>query len=293
MRILLTGASSFTGYWFAKKLAEAGHEVHAPLRRSQEEYMGSRAERLINSCELSYNTLFGSSRFLDLIRAEGPFDLLCHHAAEVKDYRSPTFDVQAAVAANTHQLPRALELLGDAHVVLTGTIFEPDITAYGRSKGLTTQIFREQCPSLSHFVIPNPFGPFEEPRFSAYLVREWAAGRTAQVKTPAYIRDNIHVSLLADAYVNHVEKPAPTDLSPSGYVESIGEFTARYSREMRARLGWECSFTCADQTDFPEPLRRTGIHSVHCTSAQEQQCWDEIADLALLLKKQIRRHRVR
>jgi UDP-glucose 4-epimerase len=282
MRILLTGASSFTGYWFAKKLTDAGHEVHAPLRRSQREYVGTRAERLADSCQLSYDTLFGSRRFLELIRTEGPFDLLCHHAAEVKDYRSPTFDVAAAVAANTHQLPRVLELLGDARVVLTGTVFEPDITAYGRSKGLTTEIFREQCPSLTRFVIPHPFGPFEEPRFSAYLLREWAAGRVAHVKTPSYIRDNIHVSLLADAYVNHVEQPLPADISPSGYVESVGDFTARYAQEMRARLGWECAFTCADQTDFLEPFRRTGADLVPFTLAQERQCWDEIAQFAQL-----------
>ncbi len=29
MKILFTGASSFTGFWFAKELAAAGHEVFA------------------------------------------------------------------------------------------------------------------------------------------------------------------------------------------------------------------------------------------------------------------------
>ena len=32
MKVLITGASSFTGYWFASALAEAGHHVVAPLR---------------------------------------------------------------------------------------------------------------------------------------------------------------------------------------------------------------------------------------------------------------------
>src|SRR5208283_1214579 len=32
------GGSSFTGYWFAKELASAGHEVIALFRRQPEEY---------------------------------------------------------------------------------------------------------------------------------------------------------------------------------------------------------------------------------------------------------------
>ena len=32
MKVLLTGASSFSGVWFAEKLAAAGAEVVAPLR---------------------------------------------------------------------------------------------------------------------------------------------------------------------------------------------------------------------------------------------------------------------
>jgi hypothetical protein len=46
-------------------------------------------------------------------------------------------------------------------------------------------------------VIANPFGPLEEPRFCAYLVKTWAAGQVPEVRTPLYVRDNIHVSLLA------------------------------------------------------------------------------------------------
>ena len=38
MRILFTGGSSFTGYWFIKELAAAGHEVTATFRRQVDEY---------------------------------------------------------------------------------------------------------------------------------------------------------------------------------------------------------------------------------------------------------------
>jgi len=43
---------------------------------------------------------------------------------------------------------------------------------YGLSKGLTAQAFRYWCGALDvplgKFVLPNPFGPFEEPRFCHY-----------------------------------------------------------------------------------------------------------------------------
>ena len=65
--------------------------------------------------------------FLDLASA-GEWDLLCHHAARVGDYRSPDFDVAGAVADNTRALVgsaarHARRLSG---VVLTGSVFEQD-----------------------------------------------------------------------------------------------------------------------------------------------------------------------
>ena len=38
MKILFTGGSSFTGYWFVKELAAAGHDVSAMFRRKAEDY---------------------------------------------------------------------------------------------------------------------------------------------------------------------------------------------------------------------------------------------------------------
>ena len=45
----------------------------------------------------SEGVAFGDDRFLELCR-DGGFDLLCHHAADVTDYRSPDFDLDAARA---------------------------------------------------------------------------------------------------------------------------------------------------------------------------------------------------
>ena len=114
MKVLLTGASSFTGYWFAHALHNAGIHVVAALRGVVSEYReGARAERvrrLAQVAEVVNSTPFGTPPFIDLAQAGG-YDILCHHAARVGDYRSPDFDIAGAVAENTHNLRAILNIL--------------------------------------------------------------------------------------------------------------------------------------------------------------------------------------
>jgi UDP-glucose 4-epimerase len=304
MKVLLTGASSFTGYWFAHELSRAGRHVVAPVRGALKDYReGTRAERvrrLSAMAEVVENAPFGSDRFLDLAKAGG-FEILCHHAAKVGDYRSPDFDVAGALADNTANLRVVLETLkrgGLSSVVLTGSVFEQDegagetplvaFSAYGLSKGLTAAVVNHRCREFGlrfgKFVIPNPFGALEEPRFCAYLVRTWRKSETARVNTPNYIRDNIHVSLLAKAYVKFVDETASgtgrVKLNPSGYVETQGAFAERFATAMRARLGMACTVELGKQSDFSEPLMRVNVDAAdrYVGAWEESLAWDEAAE---------------
>jgi nucleoside-diphosphate-sugar epimerase len=305
MKILFTGASSFTGYWFVKTLSTAGHEVVCPLRSAVENYDGvrkARAEKLQPLCRLIPNTPFGSESFVNLIRGGGHWDFLCHHATESSNYKSPDFDFLAALQSNALNLRAVLATLkndGLRGVILTGSVFENDegkgdqplraFSGYGLSKGLTWQTFRFYCGEaqipLGKFVIPNPFGPFEEPRFTAYLMKNWRDGKTAGVKTPEYLRDNIHVDLLAAAYADFlnriaVMKSGAVKINPSYYVEKQGEFAQRVAREAQKRLGWECKLELSKQEDFSEPLRRVNTDPVapHFPNWNEARAWDNFAE---------------
>jgi UDP-glucose 4-epimerase len=304
MRALLTGASSFSGYWFATKLRAAGFTVVAPLRSVPSAYTGLRGERvkkLAEVAEIIGDCPFGGPAFLDLIRGGQDFDVLCHHAARVGDYRSLDFNIPEALAENANNLRVVLERMKERAlkaVVLTGSVFEAGegagnepmraFSPYGLSKTLTAEVFRHWCTiykiSFGKFVIPNPFGPLEEPRFCAYLIRTWRAGETAGVSTPNYLRDNIHVDLLALAYASFVKDMIETGSSrrfgPMGYVETQGAFAERYAREMRPRLGLDCALRLSDQTDFSEPLVRINTCAIETAALgwSATKAWDGIAD---------------
>lgn len=301
MRILFTGASSFTGCWFVRELAALGHEVTATFRRPSGEYSDVRGRRVAEVSKLSRSVpgvSFGSPEFIELA-GSGRFDLLCHHAADVTDYKSADFNTVAAVAANTlniRQVLGALQKSGGRGIVLTGSVFENDegagseglaaFSPYGLSKSLTYQMFRHYARAaglpLGKFVIPNPFGPLEEPRFTAYLVKNWFAGKTPSVETPAYVRDNIHVSLLAKAYAQFASRvagaPHGMKLNPSGYVESQGAFALRFARQMEPRLGVACNVELKNQTQFAEPKVRinTDLLDAAALGWDQTAAWDDL-----------------
>lgn len=302
MRILFTGGSSFTGTWFIRELAAAGHEVTATFRLPAVAYDDPARRRRVAmaaaACRPVHGASFGDEAFLNLI-GEGGFDLLCHHAADVTNYKSPDFDTVGALANNTRNLPAvlaALKAAGGRRVLLSGSVFEggegagsqglPHFSPYGLSKALTAEVFRFECAraglGLGKFVIPNPFGAFEEPRFTAYLMKNWLAGNTPNCSSPAYVRDNIHVGLLARAYARFAGMiPAEgfARSNPSGYAESQGAFTLRLAQEMRPRLGLPCPVELKKQIDFPEPRVRINTEPAEADIPgwDESAAWDEMA----------------
>lgn len=307
MKILFTGGSSFTGCWFVKELVEHGHDVVMTLRGSVSDYTSvrqARIEKLQGQCRFLENVSFGDESFLAAIAEENQWDVLCHHAADVTNYKSPEFNVNQALENNTKNVEQVLQALSDKgcqNVVLTGSVFECDegagsegleaFSPYGLSKALTASVFRYRAQSLGltlgKFVIPNPFGPFEEPRFTSYLAKTWLKGETAGVRTPDYVRDNIHVSLLAKEYHRFVHMVDKTDgflkLGPSGYVGGQGDFAFTMSREMKNRLNVPCDVNCSVQESFDEPRIRinTDVPAYTDIDWDEAKAWDDLAEYYL------------
>src|SRR5580698_7269154 len=70
MKILITGGSSFTGYWFIKELAARGHAITAVVRGNKDQYSGlrkARIEQVAGWADIAWNCSFGDDTFLQLL----------------------------------------------------------------------------------------------------------------------------------------------------------------------------------------------------------------------------------
>ena len=299
MRLLLTGVSSFTGLWFARALAQAGHEVVAPLRAGgayADPLRQARIDAAAEVAELIPAAPFGSDNFLHLLAEYGPFDALCHHAAEAANHKSPDFDVEGAVAANTFNLRAVLQTAADAGVerlILTGSAFEEGegrgnepleaFSPYGLSKTLTARAFEEEAAEAGldyvKFVIPNPFGPYEGQTFQRFVMTAWSEGRAVHVSHPFYGRDNVPADLLALAYARAVEGQAGAHVSPSFYAGPTGDFFRRMAAEVASRTGWACGLTLAETQSFDEPEIRLNLQPLDAAALgwSETAFWDGYA----------------
>lgn len=309
MKILFTGGSSFTGYWFIKELVANGHSVVAIFTQKVEAYTGIRGLRvndIINYCTPVFGIQFGDDKFLKHIKTESNYDVFCHHGAYVKDYKEASFNIYAALKENTNNVDQTIDLLsrnGCSNIILTGSYFENGegqdksldsdnaeaVSLYGLSKNLTYQIFKFHCSKnkmkLGKFVIPNPFGAFEDHRFTTYLVSSWLKKITPSVKTPEYFRDNIPVSLLAKAYLYFVNKVQSENIAfqkinPGLYAEKQSDFTKRFADKMSRYLEVETPYTFELQSDFNESLVRRNSDSVlsFIKNWDEEKFWKELAE---------------
>ena len=281
MHALFTGASSFTGAAFVAALAECGVAVTATCRRPLETYQGLarlRLESVRRVARLVESTAFGDRRFLDLVASAGPFAVLCHHGAEVGDFRRAGFDPLAAAAANCRGADEVLDRFaaaGGRALLVTGSVFEAEegggvgldsaIGAYGLSKTLSWGLLRHHAGRaglvIGKLVVPHPFGAFEKPGLVRHLVESWLGGVRPLVRQPQLRRDFIHVDLLGTAYARLCRELAVgagrTRMAPSLYRETVAEFARRLAVAMRPRLGRACELRLADPPeDCDEPPER-------------------------------------
>jgi UDP-glucose 4-epimerase len=288
MKLLFTGSSSFTGFYFINELAKIDSlEIHAIISKKKSEYEGLKKIRLglLNSKIIVHeNIQFGDRSFVELLTSNNEkFDILCCHGAFVENYNSAEFDLIKAISSNTKNIALVMKKFKENNgsiIINTGSVFEPNegicekepraFNLYGLSKKFTYELFKYYCQingiSCGKFVIANPFGKFEEPRFTNYLFNCWQRNETPLVQTPKYIRDNIPVDLLAKSYADFLVKiikkskngiiSQEYQINPSGYVESQQVFTNKILNNINKIFQLDYKVDFFEQTKFDQPICR-------------------------------------
>ena len=246
MKFLISGASSFTGYWISLYAMNYGYTVFAMFTKRYDEYTGiykKRIDSLIKfGCIPLWECVFGSNKMLSLLaQKEMRHATLGIHGAYTIDYKNEElFQLDCAILSGIFNLEKITDIAkkNNQSIIYTGSAFEggifPPSGKYGLSKLLTGNAIRELCNfkgiSFVHFIVANPFGPFQQGRFFNHVFNSLKNGYAPDIQDPWTIQDNILVESLSKIYID-VLNTEPSKrrkvICPSQYLESNLQFCCR------------------------------------------------------------------
>lgn len=274
MKILMTGASSFTGAYIAQAYLGADHEVVALLTRDKGAYSNAEYQRRFELCKgvrWIENQKLGSESFFKTIQTEKP-DAFVNHGAPIDNYRSPDFDFLKSVSESLHEFRRVaqeLKLNGCQRFIHTGTCFEPNdqrtgASIYGVSKRMVWEVVRfyveEQKIPLVKIEIPNPIGPLENPsRLIPVFCDKWKKGEVPNLGAPNPVGDHLPASWLARRYVEALDAKiigAHRVMSPSGFVLSNLELVELFLSFAKRMGVFENAKYTVQNADAPATVRQ-------------------------------------
>ena len=274
MKILMTGVTCFSGYWFARQLILDGNELICFRAKSNKDSIDLNVwlEKL-NTEELPFRVQTVDSKFLD----RENIDLLLLHGSSMRNRRSRNFDVDSAVKETVVISEFIQQHFNVKCVVHTGTFSERDegvgespriaFNPYSESK---SRIYEAHCDLFSDqpllkYVMPNPFGIFQKDNMFSYLESKWRENLQPSIANPYYIRDYVPIDLLSQNYANVVCKFAKGEFnekkySPSFYAMTNKEVVSLYAQKVYENTKIQYTFSTNEQLNFEEPRVRVNLN---------------------------------
>jgi len=292
-KCVITGSTSFSGIWFTKTMLDQGWECVAVTQNSK--VLSPAVEKRLNWIRKDYPNF----EFVQLENLPNykDVDVVCLHGTATFDYRNPNFEIEEALKQTLKVSEMIINLFPKAYFIHTGTFSEPNesfgddnrtsFNPYSTSKQLIYEKHKEKVVSgkLLKYVMPNPFGPLENHKFTGYLIQEWSSGKIPVIKTPNYIRDNVPIDLLARHYTSTINEFLNSGdvrtVWPSKYVESNLAFAERYARKFESYTGIHVELSAPQHHEYLEPRFR--VNQNYCEDIVKN--WDEDLSWRLIISE--------
>ena len=287
--IVIDGISSFTGFHFANSLSTK-YKVYGLISKKYNNYKELKKKRLDillknQNIKIYENIKFGDLKFFKILKKFKKIDLFCLHSSYTKNYNNDNkFSLKKAISSNLNNIEKFLDLmkLKGARINYSQSIFqslykknviEKNFSKYSISKDIVSLYLTFLCEKkrllLSFFTIANPFGIYEEKRYTNYLIKTWNNNETVFVKTPYYFRDNIPIDYLNFFFLNHVNKVLISKRGifncPSYYKMTQLDFTKIFKKKYEQKVKKKVKIKINNNfnvEDYAQPLRRVGSKKI-------------------------------
>ncbi len=316
-KILLTGATSFTGAHIGRSLVDRGWEVWATLTQTLDETRNDpqRLARMEFSKIKNWvsNSSLGSPAFEKLL-VENKFKVWINHGAPISGYRKMDFNYSKSALESLQGVEKNLKIFsqgGGGLLIHTGTIFEPNegcetpglegaseaLSPYGISKNWVWQATRfwaqKENVNTTKIIIPNPIGAFEnQDRLLPVFAKSWKAGASLPtLRGGNLVRDNLPASWLAEVYADevaiHLKSFGPTRQTrirrPSGFVlkqKDFLEMAIKNFREINPKIKFDYKLDESPVDDVAERFNLEPVEELLKPHSQKE-FWDDYSSYLL------------
>ena len=182
MKVLFTGSSSFTGYYFLKEINKNKIKTFAVFSREKKEYKKIFQKEILNS-KMRYivpckKVNFGSKKYIDIIKKEN-INVICFHHFIVGNLNNK-YDFNKnlkKLLQNIEEVIFQLSLNKNSSIIYTSSVYQKISSSrkylndksrinYGYTKLILSQILKYMCKKYKikfiNFELQNPIGKFEK-----------------------------------------------------------------------------------------------------------------------------------
>lgn len=222
MKILFTGSSSFTGYYFLKELNKNKIESFAIFSKKKKTYKKNYQRDILNN-KMKYikpisNVSFGSKKYTNIIKTK-KINILCFHHFIVGNLNNKyNFNSNLKkLLKNIETVVKELSKNKNSSIIYTSSVYQKissnlrylndkSRVNYGYTKLILSQILRYMCKKYKvkfvNFELQNPIGKFEKKNsLPYYIASSFFKKKNIKLDNPERIFKYQFIEIISKDYV--------------------------------------------------------------------------------------------